>query len=98
MPEVPLLHFDTRETDMQLNFNVTQFIGPAEDWFATLKNLNKGSLIFEEVVVKGIRDEMVSVYNGFTSHFGPAAALRVLQDCLLYTSPSPRDRTRSRMP
>ena len=80
MPEVPLLHFDTRETDMQLNFNVTQFIGPAEDWFATLKNLNKGSLIFEEAVVKGIREEMVSVYNGFTSHFGPVAALRVLQD------------------
>ena len=23
---------------------------------------------------------------------------RLLQDCLLYTSPSPRDRTRSRMP
>ena len=24
--------------------------------------------------------------------------LRMLKDCLLYTSPSPRDRTRSRMP
>ena len=26
------------------------------------------------------------------------AALAVVDDCLLYTSPSPRDRTRSRMP
>jgi acetolactate synthase I/II/III large subunit len=80
MPDVPLLHFDTREADMQSNYNATQFIGPPEDWFAILKNLNKGSLIFEEAIVKGIRDEMVSVYNGFTGHFGPAAALRVLQD------------------
>jgi acetolactate synthase-1/2/3 large subunit len=80
VPDVPLLHFDIRETDMPSKANVTQFIGPAEEWFATLKNLNAGSLIFEEAVIKGIRDEMASVYNGFTNHFGPAAALRVLQD------------------
>ena len=28
----------------------------------------------------------------------PAKAKEMLQSCLLYTSPSPRDRTRSRMP
>ena len=27
-----------------------------------------------------------------------AAALKLIETCLLYTSPSPRDRTRSRMP
>jgi acetolactate synthase-1/2/3 large subunit len=80
MPDVPLLHFDTREKDVSSNANITQFIGPPEEWFALLKNLNAGSLIFEAAVIKGIRDEMVSVYNGFTNHFGPAAALRVLQD------------------
>jgi acetolactate synthase-1/2/3 large subunit len=80
MPDVPLLHFDTMETDMPPKANVTQFIGPTEEWFKILKNLNTGSLIFEETLIKGIRDEMASVYNGFTGHFGPAAALRVLQD------------------
>jgi acetolactate synthase-1/2/3 large subunit len=80
MPDIPLLHFDTRETDMSSKAIVTQFIGPVDEWFGMLKNLNTGSLIFEEAVIKGIRDEMASVYNGFTSHFGPAAALRVLQD------------------
>jgi acetolactate synthase I/II/III large subunit len=80
MPDVPLLHFDIRETDMSSKTNVTQFIGAAEEWFAILKNLNSGSLIFEEAVIKGIRDEMAAVFNGFTNHFGPAAALRVLQD------------------
>jgi acetolactate synthase I/II/III large subunit len=80
MPDVPLLHFDTRETDMPPGINVTQFIGPPEKWFGILKNHGTGSLIFESAIIKGIRDEMASVYNGFTSHFGPAAALKVLQD------------------
>ena len=80
MPDVPLLHFDIRETDMPSKDSVTQFIGKPEEWFDILKNLNTGSLIFEETVIKGIRDEMASVFNGFTNHFGPAAALRVLQD------------------
>jgi acetolactate synthase-1/2/3 large subunit len=80
IPDVPLLHIDIRETDMSSKINVTQFISPVEEWFGILKNLNAGSLVFEESVIKGIRDEIASVYNGFTTHFGPAAALRVLQD------------------
>ena len=80
MPDVPLLHFDIRETDMPSKANITQFIGPDEEWFAILKNLNNSSFVFEESIIKGIRDEMVSVYNGFTSHFGPAAALSILQE------------------
>ena len=80
IPDIPLLHFDLRETDMSSDINVTQFIGPAEEWFSILKNLNSGSLIFEAAVIKGIRDEMASVFNGFTNHFGPAAALRILQN------------------
>ena len=35
--------------------------------------------------------------GGPAEGFGPFGAVR-LQACLLYTSPSPRDRTRSRMP
>ena len=45
-----------------------------------LKNLNSSSLIFEEIIIKGIRDEMTSVFNGFTSHFGPVTALKILQE------------------
>ena len=33
-----------------------------------------------------------------TTRSGMAAMFSVLNSCLLYTSPSPRDRTRSRMP
>ena len=81
MPYIPLLHFDLRVTDMPPDLNVTQFIGQPEDWFSILKNLNAGALLFDETVIKGnFHDEMNSVFNGFTNHFGPAAALRVLQN------------------
>lgn len=80
IPDVPLLHFDTRETDMPKGVNVTQFIGPTEEWFVILKNINAGSLLLDKTVIKGIRDEMYSVFSGFTGHFGPAAALKILQD------------------
>ena len=53
MPDVPLLHFDIRETDMPTNVNAIQFIGQPEEWFAILRNLNAGSLLSEESTVKG---------------------------------------------
>ncbi len=80
MPDVPLLHFDTRETDMPSNHNVTQYIGSKDEWFPLLRNINSGSLIFDSTAVKGIRDEMASVFNGFNNHFGPVAALKILRD------------------
>ena len=80
IPDVPLIHFDTRETDMPDKASVVQFVGQADEWFPILKNLNESSLIFEEHLIKGVRDEMISVFEGFTNHFGPAAALKVLQD------------------
>jgi acetolactate synthase-1/2/3 large subunit len=80
IPDVPLIHFDTRETDFSSKVKVTQFNGPPGDWFDILENLNSGALIFEENLIRGIRNEMNSVFNGFTSHFGPAAALKILRE------------------
>jgi acetolactate synthase-1/2/3 large subunit len=80
MPEVPLVHFDIRSSDLPASGTIAQYTGPADDWFRILKNLNRGSLIFEKSLIKGVRDEMESVFNGFTSHFGPAAALKILQE------------------
>lgn len=80
IPDVPLVHFDILETTMPSSGNISEYIGPPDEWFSILKNLNLSSLIFEQGVIKGIRDEMTSVFDGFTNHFGPAAALKVLQD------------------
>lgn len=80
MPDVPLLHFDTKVTDMPPGRVIEEYAGPPEDWFRILKNLNKSSLNFEQTLISGIRDEMMSVFNGFTNHFGPAAALKILQE------------------
>jgi acetolactate synthase-1/2/3 large subunit len=80
MPDVPLVHFDTRETDMPSAGTIVQYVGPTSEWFNLLKYLNISSIIFDQTVIKGIQDEMASVYNGFTNHFGPAAALKILQN------------------
>lgn len=80
MPDVPLVHFDIIQTDMPDKGIITQYAGPPEEWFSILKNLNVSSLISKHTLIKGIRDEMDSVFRGFTNHFGPAAALKILQD------------------
>jgi len=80
MPEVPLIHFDTVETDKPFTGNLNLYIGSYIEWFNILKSLNINSLIFEQAVIQGIRDEMMSVFTGFTNHFGPVAALKILQE------------------
>jgi acetolactate synthase-1/2/3 large subunit len=80
IPEVPLIHFDTKETDLPASENTIRFKGQPEEWFDILNNLDAGSLVFEHAVIKGIRDEITSVFNGFMDHFGPVAALKILQE------------------
>jgi acetolactate synthase-1/2/3 large subunit len=80
IPDVPLLHFNTVETDMSPSLDVIQFIGDPVSWFALLRNINPGSLIFESAIIQGIRNEMEAVFNGFLGHFGPVAVLKILMD------------------
>ena len=53
-------------------------------------------------VTNGDKSSLVSMDNTFKLDLAAANAavknMSVAQACLLYTSPSPRDRTRSRMP
>lgn len=82
MPDVPLVHFDVVETDMPSTGIIVQFAGSPEMWFYILKNLNTGSLLFDKTLIEGIRNEMASVFDGFTNHFGPVSALNILQNKL----------------
>jgi acetolactate synthase I/II/III large subunit len=80
MPDVPLLHFDILETELPSGITSAEYTGPPEEWFRILRNLNKDSLIFEPALIRSIRDEMNSVFTGFTNHFGPSAALSILRE------------------
>jgi len=81
MPDnVALIHFGTIETDMPSGIEVRQFVGEPVDWFAVLRNINTGALIFEKTILDGIRNEMASVFNGFLGHFGPVSVLKILKD------------------
>lgn len=80
IPDVPLIHFDTKITDMPPGKEIIQYTGEPSEWFQVLTNINSGSLIFESGILKGIRDEMNSVFNGFLGHFGPVSALKALRE------------------
>jgi acetolactate synthase-1/2/3 large subunit len=80
MPEVPLIHFNTIETDMPEGLEAYQYISDPSEWFSVLNEINSGSLIFENTILQGIRNEMESVFNGFLGHFGPVSVLNVLKD------------------
>ena len=80
MPDVPLVHFNTIETDMPDGREILQYVGEPNSWFDILKSINSGMLIFENSILEGIRNEMASVFNGFLSHFGPVTVLKILKD------------------
>jgi acetolactate synthase-1/2/3 large subunit len=80
MPDVPLIHFGTKETDMPSFRNVVQYSGHPDEWFSILGRMDKSQLIFNKSAVQSVRDETTSVFDGFTDHFGPVTALKVLQE------------------
>jgi acetolactate synthase-1/2/3 large subunit len=80
MPDAPLIHFDTRKVDMPAGKSVFQYAGETGEWFRLMENFNSSAIISQRNVIKGIRDEMFSVFNGFTGHFGPAAAIKIMRE------------------
>ena len=65
--------------------------------------INKtGGCICGNITFKVKLDEVPLVFNchciDCRKKIGGIMTIILLRDCLLYTSPSPRDRTRSRMP
>ena len=62
-----------------------------EDWSSAYQNVEK-ELTKEPLKIS--KGNNIKNLNGTLLRNGPG----ILESCLLYTSPSPRDRTRSRMP
>jgi len=80
LPGVPLIHFNTVVSDMPDRENIVRFTGPPDEWFRIMSELSPGSLLFEQGTIRSIRDEMSLNFNGYTNHFGPVTALKVLQE------------------
>ncbi|NLJ43865.1 MAG: thiamine pyrophosphate-binding protein [Bacteroidales bacterium] len=80
MPDVPLVHFNTVKTDLPQLETVKEFTGDPAEWFRILRQADHGHFLFNRMAVESMRNEMLSVFNGFTDHFGPVTALKVLQD------------------
>ena len=96
--KIYLTRSDEDNLKFQRYFNLVQKKVDARELFVSTPLLNISFIKFEKLIIP----EMNII---FTSRYGVKALtgienlkLKQVYCCLLYTSPSPRDRTRSRMP
>ncbi len=80
LPDVPLVSFNTKETDLPLTGKNVQYIGNPDEWLKILEYINAPDPLSNYETINEVRDEMASVFNGFTGHFGPVTAVKVLQE------------------
>jgi acetolactate synthase I/II/III large subunit len=77
---IPIVHLDTRKTDMPEGREILQYADAPSGWFTLIKNLDKTLLVNQKETITGIRNEMMSVFSGFCGHFGPASAIKILRE------------------
>ncbi len=80
LPPVPLVHFDTKETDLPERNNIHSYTGSPDEWFILLNKHCRGSYAPDIRTIRKIRDEMSLVFNSLSSHFGPVSAMKVLRE------------------
>lgn len=80
IPDVPLVHFDTKAVDLPDKEHVIRFTGQPEEWFAVLESLNPGRLISDADKIISIRSSITARFKKLTFNFGPVAALRILEE------------------
>jgi len=82
MPDIPLIHFDTINSDVPERNNTLCYTGKPSEWFDILGRINLQSEQIKSGLLQSVKEEMNSVFTGFTSHFGPVTALKVLKETL----------------
>lgn len=80
MPDVPLLHFNTKETDMPPLNNIVQYCGLPDEWFSILRRMNPASLKIDDRPLQQVRNYFDAIYKGIEGRFGPLAAFKILQE------------------
>ena len=93
--------YSSMVSSLQYGFDVSQAPAEQQYWIAKVslseENYLKALEVFGDVKVIHVMRNGIEVVNS-ARHFEGFSDLSFEQLCLLYTSPSPRDRTRSRMP
>lgn len=79
MPDVPLVHFDTRETDLQIKGAIPSVSTP-ERWFDALSVLRSSPEMVS--VAAEVRQEITNGLRPSADGFSPLTALSVLRDLL----------------
>jgi acetolactate synthase-1/2/3 large subunit len=80
MPDVPLVHFSTRLTDMPASLKNLQYISDQKLWFELLTSINPRKQADDLKSVQAVRKAIESAFLECGKHFGPVTALRILHE------------------
>jgi acetolactate synthase-1/2/3 large subunit len=80
MPGVPLVHFNTVETDLPSGPDINQYTGSPGEWFRLLEMMEHSSGTEDLPVVRGVKNEMKTLFASRTHRFGPVTVLKVLKE------------------
>jgi acetolactate synthase-1/2/3 large subunit len=83
LPEVPLVHFDTRVTDIRIKGAITSVSAP-EEWFDRLAPLSSSPAMTG--LAAEVRSEIRNVISSKIPGFNPVTALAVLQEMLPFNT------------
>ena len=95
-----LVHIDFMEVDMKSKLRASAELVTVGTAMPEADGLGVASLMLREVEIECLPDDLVAEIEIDLSAIKTVDDTIYVRDiiCLLYTSPSPRDRTRSRMP
>jgi len=80
LPDVPLIHLNTVETDLPGTGTTVQYTGSPAEWLALMDGLTPGNDWRGRQLVEPVRQGMASAFARFTGRFGPVSALTILQE------------------
>ncbi|MCU0455211.1 MAG: thiamine pyrophosphate-dependent enzyme [Bacteroidales bacterium] len=80
MPGVPLVHLDTKVSDLPVKKDVYGYTGSPDDWFTLLGKISNPAN--RNKIIRDIRNDMEAEYERHASPFGPVTVLKILRDHL----------------
>lgn len=80
LPDVPLLHLNTIQTDLPSHGEVVEYTGNPEEWLAVLDRALPDNIRSRSESIILAKERIASDFNRFTDRFGPVTVLKVLRE------------------